>query len=125
MRFKYCKLPSVIVWLLLFINRFFAQGPDTLWTKTYGGDNVEYGYSVKQTSEGGFIVVGSTKSYGNGGYDVWLLKLNADGDTIWASTYGGPYDEAGHFVLQNSDGSYIIVGRKNNYATTYDDIWLL
>ncbi|MEO0136911.1 MAG: T9SS type A sorting domain-containing protein [candidate division WOR-3 bacterium] len=102
-----------------------AQRLDTLWTRAYGGYYPEYGYSVKQTYDGGFICVGITMSYGNGGYDAWLLKLNTGGDTVWTKTYGGNYDDAGYQVIQTSDGDYVIVGKKNNYGTTYDDVWLL
>lgn len=125
MRFMCSKFYYASAWLFFFITEVLAQGPDTLWTRAYGGGNVEYGYSVKQTFDGGFIAVGITKSYGNGGYDIWLLKLNADGDTIWTKTYGGPYDEAGYSVLQHPDGGYIVAGWKTNDSTDDSDIWLL
>ena len=55
-----------------------AQAPDTLWTCTYGGSSGDYGYSVQQTSDGGFVVAGSTRSFGAGGYDVWLIRLGPE-----------------------------------------------
>ncbi len=125
MKIKKDVIHYVIWCLFLIITSSFAQAPDTLWTRTYGGYYQEYGYSVKQTTDGGFITVGSTKTYGNGGYDIWLLKLNENGDTLWTKTYGGQYDEVGYSIITNSDGDYIIAGRKNNYSLTYDDFWLL
>lgn len=52
---------------------------DTLWTRTYGGDETDYGSDVRQTSDGGYIVVGSTSSFGAGGSDVYLIKTDSLG----------------------------------------------
>jgi len=91
---------------------------DTLWTKTYGGVNVDIAYSVQQTNDGGYVIVGQTSSYGAGGSDVWLIKTNASGDTLWTKTYGGAYNDYGVSVKQTTEGGYIISG------TTYASSWL-
>ncbi|MGB9721013.1 MAG: T9SS type A sorting domain-containing protein [bacterium] len=111
--------------IFLFITLAFPGGPDTLWTEEYGGYYAEYGYSIVQTFEGNYIVVGITESYGAGGFDIFVIKLSNDGNVVWTKTYGGPNDDIGRSVIQNTDGSYVIVGKKNNYGTTYDDVWLL
>ena len=59
------------------------------WERTYGGSYDDYGWSVAQTSDGGYIIAGETYSFGAGGYDVYLGKTYAYGDTIWTRTYGG------------------------------------
>ena len=82
----------------------------TTWTKTYGGVEGDYGYSVVQTSDGGYVVSGSTESFGAGSHDVYLIKTNADGDTTWTKTYGGAGLEYGTSVVQTSDGGYVITG---------------
>ncbi|HIE05622.1 MAG TPA: hypothetical protein EYP58_02365 [bacterium (Candidatus Stahlbacteria)] len=87
-----------------------GQGPDTLWTRAYGGDSVDLAYSVQQTTDGGYIAVGYTRSFGLGGSDIWLLKLYANGDTAWTRLIGGIYDDEGRDVEQTSDGGYIITG---------------
>jgi predicted secreted protein len=51
-----------------------------VWAKTFGGTSFDNGMSVQQTSDGGYVVVGSTNSYGAGGSDVWLIKLGAEGE---------------------------------------------
>ena len=86
-----------------------AQG-DTLWTRTYGGTNEDEGYSVRQTADGGYVITGYTESFGAEGADVWLIKTNAQGDTLWTRTFGGPSDDVGHCVQQTSDGGCIITG---------------
>lgn len=89
---------------MCFTALLFAQAPDTLWTKTYGGDDNDRGYTVKQTTDGGFIIGGETNSFGaEHGY---LIKTDEYGDTMWTRTYSGPITS----VLQTYDGGYIFTG---------------
>jgi len=97
---------------------------DTLWTRTYGGSDIDDGYSVQQTSDGGYIFAGATQSFGAGNYDVWLVKTDANGDTLWTRTYGGSQRDVAWCVQQTSDGGYIIAG--DTWHSTYDgDVYLV
>jgi len=87
---------------------------DTLWTKSYGRAGEDYGYSVQQTQDGGYIVAGETKSFGNA-RQVYLIKTNASGDTLWTRTYGGPWAQ-GKSVQQTSDGGFIITGETYSFG---------
>jgi len=98
---------------------------DTLWTKTYGGTNGDYGFSVQQTSDGGYIIAGYTYSLGAGGSDVYLIKADSSGDTLWTKTYGGEDTDYGYSVQQTSDGSYIITGSTWSFGTGYNDVYLI
>ncbi len=69
----------VAIVCLLNSSPLFAQSPpDTLWTKAFGGTDKDWGESVCQTSDGGYIIAGYTSSYGAGGFDVYLIKINAE-----------------------------------------------
>jgi hypothetical protein len=97
-----------------------------IWAKTYGGWSDEWARSVQQTSDGGYIVAGYTDSFGAGGSDFFLIKTDANGNIIWAKTYGGTgwYDEA-MSVRQTSDGGYIVAGRTGSFGAGGTDIFLV
>jgi len=97
---------------------------DTLWTRTYGGVGYDYGESVQQTQDGGYIVAGETNSFGNG-VQVYLIKTNASGGTLWTRTYGGAWNEWGWSVQQTTDGGYIIAGYTTSFGAGNDDVYLI
>jgi hypothetical protein len=98
---------------------------DTIWTRTYGGLSSDVGYSVRQTSDGGYIIAGLTSSFGAGNNDVYLIKINAQGDTLWTRTYGGTDDDEGHSVEQTTDGGYIVAGFTGLYGPSGGDVYLI
>lgn len=86
---------------------------DTQWTRTYGGSNSDQAYSVQQTNDGGYIIGGRTDSFGAGGYDAYLVKTDADGDTVWTRTFGGSDGDWVESICQTDDGGYVAAGRVN------------
>jgi len=98
---------------------------DTLWTRTCGGTSEDSGYSVQQTSDGGYIIAGVTGSFGTGGDDVCLIKIDANGDTLWTRTYGGTSEDGGYSVRQTSDGGYIIAGGTYSFGAGNCDLYLI
>jgi hypothetical protein len=89
---------------------------NAVWGRTYGGSDVEDGITVQQTSDSGYIVVGSTYSYGAGGRDLYLIKTDLFGQMQWSRTYGGVRDDAGWWVDLTPDGGYIITGYTESFA---------
>ncbi len=106
------------IWLI----KTNANG-DTLWTKTYGGSGDDYGHSVQQTKDEGFIITGYTQSFGAGSNDIWLVKTNAEGDTLWTKTFGGSDSDFGNSVQQTKDEGYIVVGTA--YSLNGGNVWLI
>jgi hypothetical protein len=102
---------------------------DTLWTKSYGGSNYDFGQAVQQTTDGGYIIAGYTGSFGPGDPDVYLLKIDANGNLTWSKTYGGIYGDKAWAVRQTADGGYILAGITSSFGVTptgnYNDIFLL
>jgi len=94
-----------------------------MWTNTIGETGGELGESVQQTADGGYIITGATSSYGAGAEDIWLVKTDANGDTVWTKTFGGNDYDGGYSVQQTNDGGYIVAGRIWSGNSRYD-IWL-
>ena len=80
------------------------------WNKTYGGLDSDIANYVIQTNDGGFAIVGSTISFGAGGYAFWLVKTDAAGNMQWNQTYGGLDTDIATTVIQTFDGGYAITG---------------
>lgn len=80
------------------------------WTKTYGGAGYDVGGSVKQTSDGGFILTGFGEATGGGGFDVFLIRTDDLGNLLWTKTFGGPIDDYGNHAEQTADGGFILTG---------------
>ena len=91
------------------------ENGEIIWRRNYGSFNTDSGNSVKQTHDGGFIVCGSFGTYIPGTQDIWLLRTDSEGDTLWTRFYGGAWDEYGHEVDQTLDGGYVITGVSYSY----------
>lgn len=89
---------------------------DTLWTKTFGGEYYDVGFSVQQTSDDGYIIIGDIDTSGTGDNDIYLIKTDIYGDTIWTKIFGGNKVDAGRSVQQTSDGGYIITGSTYSFG---------
>lgn len=92
------------------------------WQRAYGGSSVDWATSIRQTSDGGYIVAGVTQSFGAGDYDYWILKLGTTGDIEWQRAYGDSGFDRPNMIRQTSDGGYIVAGYTTSYAS---GIWLL
>ena len=102
------------------------------WEQTYGGTDNDYGTSVKQTIDGGYIITGYTSSFGNGGdgdfnnRDMWLIKTDVNGNELWSQTYGGIKEDLGNCVQLTQDGGFIITGYTSSFGNFVDsDVYLV
>jgi hypothetical protein len=116
---------SLLVALLFILTVMTHEAQAREWVKTFGGNNNDYGYSVQQTTDGGYIVVGSTASYGSGNIDVYLFKTNSFGNERWHETFGGNNNDEGRSVQQTTDGGYIIAGTTFSYGAGGSDVYIV
>ena len=113
----------VLVTIILSASGISAQ--NLVWSKHYGGYFNEGGYGSQPTSDGGYIAIGSTYSYGSGDHDLYLIKLDSLGDTLWARTVGGTAAEFGRDVQVTPDNGYICVGSTTSFGAGKEDLYLV
>jgi hypothetical protein len=98
---------------------------NTVWTKTIGGSNWDVAYSIIQSSDGGYAVAGETYSFGAGGRDIYLVKIDSSGNVQWTKTIGGSYEDAAISIIQSSDGGYAVAGGTQSFGAGYWDIYVV
>jgi len=98
---------------------------DSLWEQTFGGSSIERAWAVEQTADSGYILTGLTYSYGHGNSDVWLLKINSDGELVWTKTFGSDQLEEGYSVQQTEDLGYIICGFTDSFGAGQTDAYIV
>ena len=101
------------------------QSGKKLWDKTYGGMYEDYPVSGQQTSDGGFIVVGMTSSFGAGGWDAYIVKLDSNGNKFWEKTFGGTNDDLIGRVVRTHNGGYVLVGWTKSFGTGGSDVYIV
>ena len=108
------------VWLI----KTNSQG-DSSWTRSYGGNQFDRGNDILANEQGGFILLGSTESQGNGGKDIWLLKVDEDGNDQWDNTYGNGSDDIGQSMVRTLDGGFLIRYLIESYGEGNTSVGLL
>jgi hypothetical protein len=96
-----------------------------LWNKTYGGALNDQPNSMTLTSDGGYAIFGGTASFGAGGNDAWLVKIDSSGNMQWNKTYGGTGTESALYAIQTIDGGYALTGSTPSFAVGGVDIYII
>jgi hypothetical protein len=116
---------AIALFCSLYLAIFESEGPEIEWSRTFDGGGSDWGYSVQQTSDGGYIIAGITYSYGDGYGDVYLIKTDSNGNLQWSRTFGGSKIDWGESVYQTADGGYIVVGEANSFGVNGSDVYLI
>lgn len=95
-----------------------------VWTKVYGGNWDDEGSAVLETADSGFVVVGKTASFGEGSWDVWILRTDSQGDTLWTRTYGGPNADVG-VGIEIDETQIKVAANTSSFGSGGVDIWTL
>lgn len=92
--------------------------------KTFGGNSTDVGNSVKQIIDGGYIITGYTMSFGAGSWDIYMIRTNSAGDTLWTKTLGSLGQDWSGSIQQTSDSGYIVVGTMEGtfYLVKFDSV---
>lgn len=96
-----------------------------LWAKSYGGAERERCYDVVETSDGGFLLAGETRSFGAGGNDAWIVRTNSYGDSLWSHTFGGTADDGFQSICLRSQNGAILGGYTDSFAEHNSDMWMV
>jgi len=96
---------------------------DTLWTKRYGGSKQDFGRSIIELYDSTIVIAGGTASMGAGGLDVLLMKLTAQGDSLWARAHGGPEDDWARDVIMTRDTGLSVIGTTESFNTDYKEMY--
>jgi hypothetical protein len=99
---------------------------DTLWTRTISGlSYFTEGRTGQQVKDGGYIIAGGCQDTITGNIDVYLARTDANGDTLWTRTFGGPGYDDGQSVRQTADGGYVICGQTYSFGAGESDFYLI
>ena len=101
---------------------------DLLWSKNLGGSEDDVGYRIIKTNDGGYVIAGFTASYGSGGRDAFLFKIDSNGNQRWYKTFGTSHNDEFSDVVQADNGDIIVVGYINHYFSLqfiYNDIFVV
>jgi hypothetical protein len=96
-----------------------------MWSHIYGGTDNDSGQSIKQVGDRGYIIAGITHSFGSGGSDVYLLRTDLNGDTLWTNVYGGSEDDGAYSIQQLGNSHYIVAGYTESHGSGLADCWIL
>jgi predicted secreted protein len=121
-------LLGMVLFVLLGSSSVISVEAASTWSQTYGGAEHDVAYSLVATSDGGYALAGYTQSFGAGGTDFWLVKIDAFGNMQWNRTYGGTASEVARSLVVTSDGGYAIAGIWNWTAPFMpgdEDFWLV
>ena len=95
------------------------------WQKTYGAGCLDASFSVRQTTDGGYVVASGSLTFGAGLTDFWILKLDSNGTIQWQKTYGGAGFDLAHSLEQTQDGGYVVAGWTGSFGAGETDAWVL
>jgi len=118
---KYCSIVLVTFVVFIFPSVVDAQ---ITFERCYGGPETDIGYSVAQTADRGYIIAGRSGSFGAGSYDVYLVKTDSLGDTLWTKTYGGSDWDSGLSVTPTFSGGYVVSGFTESFTPIGADVYL-
>lgn len=102
------------------------SGPSRLvWARTFGGAAGDWSYAMTGTRDGGLAAAGRTESQGAGREDLWVVRVDGDGNRIWDRAYGGPAADRARSIVETRDGGFVVAGATESKGAGEFDVWVL
>jgi len=98
---------------------------DLVWDKTFGGSENDEARSIIQTNDGGYAVAGFTVLEDTGNRDIWVIKLDKEGNKVWDRTFGGTSEDWANSIIQDKNGNYIVAGWTKSIGAGKTDVWIV
>ena len=95
------------------------------WDKTFGGSENDETHSIVQTEDGGYVATGFTVSEDTGDRDIWIIKLDKEGNKVWDRTFGGTSEDWANSIIQDKNGNYIVAGWTKSMGAGKTDVWIV
>jgi len=106
-----------------YLIKIDADGNE-LWSKTYGGVFHSYATSIVSTLDNGFIIIGYSQSFGEGHYDVYIVRCDSSGNILWNNSYGGSNWDRGFEIIQTADEGFVVVGSTESFGVERESLYL-
>lgn len=98
---------------------------DTLWTRAYGGSDWDMAYSADTLQDSTYVIAGETYSFGNGNLDMYVIRINQNGDTLWTRTFGGTEDDYAKYVYVDKHNNIMLIGTTNSFGAGGSDVYVV
>ena len=120
---KLAKFSLILVIVNLLFSGLYAEVVTKVWEKTYGGSKYDIVKAVVSTEDRGFIVAGNTNSFGENFSDIYLIKIDENGNKVWERTYGGKYGDEASAITKVKDGGFIVAGNIESFDNGFEGIY--
>lgn len=107
-----------------YLTRTDSTG-NILWSKAYGSPSYDEAYAMQQTSDSGFIIAGNTFGLGSGAWDIYVIRTDANGNTLWTKVIGGGGEEKAASIQQTYDGGFIVAGYTTSFGSAGPDAFVI
>jgi len=98
---------------------------DTLWSRIYGGSDWDMAYSADTLQDSTYVIAGETFSFGNGNLDMYVIRINKNGDTLWTRTFGGTDDDYARYVFTDRHNNIMVIGTTHSFGSGGSDVYLV
>jgi Secretion system C-terminal sorting domain len=98
---------------------------DTLWSRIYGGSDWDMAYSADTLQDSTYVIAGETFSFGNGNLDMYVIRINRNGDTLWTRTFGGTEDDYARYVFTDRHNNILVMGTTHSFGNGGSDVYLV